>query len=91
MTWDIAIGLTMGVCAGALFFAGLAAGLRLAMRTASPGPLLLASAGLRISLLLGVGWGAAQLGTYAALAFAAGFVAVRIAVLAWARWAPLEG
>jgi hypothetical protein len=84
MTWDIAIGLTMGVCAGALFFAGLAAGLWLAMRTASPGP-------LRISLLLGVGWGAAQLGAYAALAFAAGFVAVRIAVLAWARWAPLEG
>lgn len=91
MSIDIAIGLAMGVCAGALFFAGLAAGMRLALGAARPGPVLLASAALRIALLLGAGVWAAQMGAVTAAAFAAGFIAVRIAVLAWARRAPGGG
>ncbi len=88
MSVDIILGLVMGIAAGALFFAGLAAGMRLALGAARPGAVLLASAALRIALLLGAGYGAAQMGAATALAFAAGFIAARFAVLAWARRAP---
>jgi F1F0 ATPase subunit 2 len=85
MSIDIAIGLAMGVVAGALFFAGLAAGLRVALGAARPGAVLLVSAALRIALLLGAGWAAAQMGAAVALSFAAGFIMIRVAALAWAR------
>lgn len=80
-----AMGLALGLGAGALFFWGLAVGMRAALGAARPGAVLLVSAGLRIGLLLLAGWGAASLGLAQGLGFAAGFVAARTITLAWAR------
>lgn len=81
----VALGALLGVVVGTGFFAGLACGMRIALRRAHPGPVLLASAGLRIALLLAVGvWVAGQGATMLA-GFALGFLAARLCILAIAR------
>ncbi len=73
-------GLVTGAAATALFFAGLAWGMRLALRSARPVTVLLPSAALRIALLIGAGWGVATQGLWAAAGFALAFLAVRLVV-----------
>lgn len=81
-----ALGLLAGGIAAALFFAGLAWGMRLALRSARPLAVLLPSAALRIGLLLGAGWWVATLGGAVALAgFALAFLVARVALLAAVR------
>ncbi|QIE54209.1 ATP synthase subunit AtpR [Pikeienuella piscinae] len=79
------LGLLAGAMAAALFFAGLAWGMRLALRAARPVSVLLASAALRIALLLGVGWWVAAQGMAAGVGFALAFLAMRLALLATLR------
>jgi F1F0 ATPase subunit 2 len=76
----IALGLGAGALAGALYFAGLAFGLRLALRRARPVAVLLPSAAVRIALLLAAGAWIAGLGLAALAGFALGFLAVRLVV-----------
>lgn len=71
-------GLGAGVVASVLFFAGLAWGLRVALRRARPVAVLLPSAALRIALLIGAGLWVSRLGTVAVLGFALAFVLVRL-------------
>lgn len=88
MNWlDFASGLALGVVASGLFFAGLGLGVRLAMGSRWPGLLLLVSAGLRIALLLLIGWGAAKIGVWSLAGFAAGFLVVRFLTIASVRTA----
>lgn len=80
------LGALAGVLTGALFFAGLALGLRLAMRRTRPLMILALSSLLRISTLLGVGWLVARMGGAAALAgFGLAFLATRFSAIALAR------
>ena len=75
------LGAGIGIIASALFFLGLAIGMRFALRSSSPIKLLSLSAALRIAGLLGVGWGVAQYGgAWAALGFGAAFFAIRLVV-----------
>lgn len=84
--WSLFVtGLTIGVIASAVFFAGLGWGMRLALRTARPMAVLLPSAVLRIALLLIVGWWVATLGATAMLGFALGFVVLRTVLVAVLR------
>ena len=77
-----AAGLVMGVC----FFAGLALGVRYALRSTSPVKFLSISAALRISALLGGGWIiAGQGGPWAALGYAAAFLVARLIATTFAR------
>lgn len=85
------LGVLAGSGAGALYFAGLAWSVRRALGRARPVTVLLASAGLRIALLLLAGWGAAQLGVAALEGFALAFLGLRAGVLAAARRMPAEG
>ena len=73
-------GLSTGAIAAALFFAGLAGGMHLALRYARPVPVLLLSATLRIALLIGAGWWVSRSGAAAAVGFALAFLAVRLLV-----------
>ncbi len=84
------IGLLIGVLAGgtlgALFFAGLAWGVKNALRRPHPMGVLLPSAILRIGGLLAGGWAiAAWLGIVGALGFALGFLGLRTILLARIR------
>lgn len=74
-----------GAMAGVLFFAGLALGMHLALRSASPTPVLLLSSGLRIAALLSICWLVAQSGLVALTGFVLAFVAVRFAAITIAR------
>ncbi|WP_108484325.1 ATP synthase subunit I [Oceaniglobus ichthyenteri] len=74
-------GLLAGALAAALFFAGLAWGMRLALRAPRPVAVLLPSAALRIALLLGAGWWVATWGVAAILGFALAFMVVRLILL----------
>ncbi|TBW55486.1 ATP synthase subunit AtpR [Marinobacter halodurans] len=57
MDWtSFGVGLAVGVVASVLYFAGLAWSVRAVLRSSRPAPLLLASAALRIALLLAVGF-----------------------------------
>lgn len=79
-------GTLTGVVAGALFFAGLAFGLRLALRGSRPMPILAVSALLRIAALLAAGWLVALAGGAAALAgYALAFLVTRFAAITLAR------
>ncbi|WP_323035780.1 ATP synthase subunit I [Pararhodobacter sp.] len=80
-TW-LGLGALAGAVASVLFFAGLAWGMRLALRTARPTPVLLLSAAIRIALLLGAGWLIAAQGPWALAGFALAFLAARFAILA---------
>ncbi|KIQ96272.1 ATP synthase subunit I [Lysobacter sp. A03] len=80
------LGTVAGAIAGTIFFAGLAFGLRLALRGSRPMPVLALSALLRITALLAAGWLVARAGGAAALAgYALGFLATRFAAVALAR------
>ena len=73
-------GLLVGAVATAIFFAGLAWGMRLALHTARPVAVLLPSAAIRIALLLGAGFWVSQLGAVALAGFALAFLVVRFIV-----------
>lgn len=84
--WNLfALGAVAGAITAALFFAGLAWGMRLALRSTRTSSVLLLSAVLRIAALLGVGWLVAQNGAAALAGFALAFVAVRFAAVTIAR------
>ncbi len=80
-----ALGMLAGTGAGALYFAGLAWGMRLALRGPRPMAVLLPSAAIRIALLLAAGWGTAQLGAAAVAGFALAFLALRFFLIAAIR------
>jgi hypothetical protein len=82
----IVLGLAIGTVMSAVYFVGLAVGMRLALRTQSPIRILSVSAMLRIAALLGVGWVVVvQGGPWAALGYAIAFLAVRIVATIFAR------
>jgi len=78
-------GLLTGGIAAALFFAGLALGMRLALRAVRPVAVLLPSAALRIALLIGAGWWVAGQGAVAAVGFVIAFFVVRLVLLSALR------
>jgi len=86
----LGFGAVAGAIASALFFAGLAWGLRFALRIGRPMPVLLLSAAVRIALLLGVGAMVASYGVVALAGFAVAFIAMRFAILAVFRSPPPE-
>ncbi len=77
-----ALGLLAGTGAGALYFAGLAWGMRLALSRGRAGWVLLLSAAIRIALLLATGWATAQLGFAALVGFGAAFLLLRFFLVA---------
>ena len=82
----LGLGALAGAIAAALFFAGLAWGMRLALRqTTRPTPVLLLSGAIRIATLLGIGWLVAEQGPAALAGFVVAFLIVRFAILALAR------
>ena len=83
----VLLGLALGVPASALYFSGLAWGLRRALAARWPAPVLLLSFGVRTALLLGLAlWLARQAQPLWALgAYALAFVLVRTLVLRRAR------
>ncbi len=87
----LASGLAVGTVVSAVFFAGLALGMRIALRAGRPAAILLLSAGLRIALLLGTGWLVAQAGTSAFCGYAASFLLVRQLAINLARPRPIQG
>ena len=84
-------GLAAGAAACTVFFAGLALGMRIALRAARPAAILLLSAGLRIALLLGIGWFVAQEGIWAFVGYGVSFLLVRQIAIALARSRALSG
>ncbi len=84
------IGLIAGAAVSALFFAGLAYGMRLAFGTNRPAAILLVSAGLRIVLLLAAGWFVANTGAWALGGFVVSFLLVRFAAISFARIEPTK-
>jgi F1F0 ATPase subunit 2 len=75
---SVGVGLAVGAVCGALFFAGLGLGLRLALRTQQPVQILLLSTVLRISAVLAVGWGVvSQGGPWVFAGFVLSFLVVR--------------
>jgi len=84
--FGILLGLCVGTVMGVLFFAGLAFGMRFAMRTQCPIRLLALSAGLRITGLLVTGWFiVVQGGLWTALGYGVAFFGARIIVTTLAR------
>ncbi len=74
----MAFGLAIGAVMSAMFFTGLGLGMRAALRSAHPVRVLMLSASLRISCLLGIGWLVVdQAGPWSLLGYAAAFVIVR--------------
>jgi len=82
------LGAGFGLVMGAVFFAGLAYGMRFALRQAHPTPVLLLSAAVRIAILLAVGWWVAAQGAVALAGFALAFLVLRIGVSTFVRPAP---
>ncbi|MGA7297507.1 MAG: ATP synthase subunit I [Rhodanobacteraceae bacterium] len=79
-------GALAGAVAGALFFAGLAFSVWLALRRRKPLPVLALSALLRIAGLLAVGWLVVKAGGLTALAgYALAFLAARLMAVVLAR------
>lgn len=80
--WSLlSFGMVTGTAASALFFAGLALGMRIALGAARPAAILLLSAALRINMLLGMGWWIAQAGPWAFGGFALAFFLVRFVAI----------
>ncbi|NYT77746.1 ATP synthase subunit AtpR [Alcaligenaceae bacterium] len=80
------LGMLMGLVFSALFFAGLAWGMKLALRRTNSAVVLLSSAALRIAALLAGGWlAAAWLGIAGAVGFAAAFIVLRTILLSRLR------
>lgn len=85
----VVLGGGVGAMMGALFFLGLAVGMRWALRSAAPVRLLALSAALRIAALLGVGWiVVGQGGPWAALGYASAFFITRLIATTLARIYP---
>jgi hypothetical protein len=85
------VGAALGIVIGALFFMGLAAGMRLALRSENPVKVLGLSAGLRILALLGSGWLVLMFGgAWAALGFVLAFFLVRVVATTLVRIAPVS-
>ena len=84
---ELALGLAVGVPVSGLFFAGLAWGMARALKSDRPEGLLLLSAVLRLTMLLGAGaWLAANTATaWPMLGYALAFFIVRTAAVTWAR------
>lgn len=82
----VILGGGVGSVMGALYFVGLAVGMRWALRSEVPVKLLSLSAALRISALLGIGWlVVGQGGPWAGLGYGLTFLAVRFISTAIAR------
>jgi hypothetical protein len=81
----LGLGGGLGFLSAAVFFAGLAWGMRIALRQARPAPVLALSAVVRIAALLATGWWVAGQGASALAGFALAFMAARLAVVSWAR------
>ncbi|TNF21433.1 MAG: ATP synthase subunit AtpR [Rhodobacteraceae bacterium] len=81
----IGLGALAGALASALFFAGLAWGMRMALRRRHPTPVLLLSAALRMAALMAAGLWVAGQGTGMLAGFALGFLAARLGILLIAR------
>jgi hypothetical protein len=80
------IGAAIGGVASGAFFAGLAYGMRLALRSAAPVKVLALSAVLRIAALLALGWlVVAQAGPWVGLGYALAFMAVRVLATTYMR------
>jgi len=80
------LGFGIGAVFSALFLAGLAHGMRLALGHRSPGAVLLASAALRIAALLAAGWAVVVFaGPVAGLGFGLAFLVLRCLVVARVR------
>ena len=81
------LGALAGFVVSGLYFAGLAIGVRAALRRSNPVGLLVLSAVVRMAALIGAGWGMVMLGgLWAALGFAVAFFVARFIAtrLAWA-------
>ena len=94
MDWDALLrGFLWGLPVSALFFAGLAWGMRLALRSTQPASLLLLSSALRIAALLGVGYwvSAAASKAWPLAGYALAFFLVRVLAVARARRVPNPG
>ncbi|MFP7671847.1 ATP synthase subunit AtpR [Marivita sp. S0852] len=78
-------GMGLGTVTSALFFAGLAFGLRIALRGTNPTPILLLSAALRIAALLLVGLWVIGQGLPMFGGFALAFLSVRVGIVMMAR------
>ena len=76
-----AFGLLFGSTLAALFFAGLAWSVRIALRTARPMAVLLPSAAVRITVLLAAGWWMATYEVVALIGFVLAFVVLRFVLL----------
>jgi hypothetical protein len=86
---SVGFGLEIGALISALYFGGLGVGMRIALRSGSPIRALLASAALRMSALIGIGWLVVeQGGPWSLLGYAAAFLIVRFVVTAFARPGP---
>lgn len=79
-------GLALGAAISALYFAGLAYGMRIALRSGSPIRILSISAALRILMLLGAGWFVTtQYGPWAFVGYGSAFFIARFAATTMAR------
>ena len=88
--YALLLGLVAGAAVSAIFFAGLAYGMRIAFGTQRPATVLLVSAGLRIALLITAGWFVAKTGAWALGGFAVSFLLVRFVAISFARVEPTK-
>lgn len=84
---DVLLGFGAGVVVSVLYFAGLAASVRIALGSSRPAALLLPSAAVRIGFLLAVGWLVTGGGTlvWAFAGYGAAFFLVRYLATLLAR------
>ncbi|MEP3437618.1 MAG: ATP synthase subunit I [Hoeflea sp.] len=85
--WTAAmLGFAIGTVMGIVFFAGLAIGIRRALRTKTPVGILTLSAALRLAAFLSIGWVVvSQGGPWAGLGYGVAFLVVRFVATTLAR------
>ena len=85
--WTAAmLGFGVGAVMGAVFFVGLAVGIRRALRTKTPVGILTLSAVVRLAAFLGIGWVVVnQAGPWAGLGYGIAFLVVRFVATTLAR------
>lgn len=89
---QVIIGLCVGVVISTLYFAGLAYGMRIALRSGSPIHILSFSASLRIVILLSAGWFVTlQSGPWAFVGYGVAFFVVRFIATTVVRAGVPEG
>lgn len=90
MSWldgyALGVGALLGGCVGALYFAGLAFGIRIALHAPRPTTVLLLSALVRMALLLGVGAFVLKANHSAFAGYCLAFLALRLITLGAARY-----